>query len=284
MQPIILKVGPFNITLLGIFTAIGVLVAFHLARIEARRKLWDESVFHNGVLIVIASGLVGARLYYAAVFSPQQFLNQPMQIFAVHEGGLSIQGGLLGGVIAGLLYFRDSRGSFLRAGDTIAPALILAQAIARIGCDVFGVEASGALPWTVQIDGRSLHPVQVYESMLNYLLFLALWSIRGRTGRDGKLFLYYIIGFGLNRFGVEFFRTNPHALGGLTVAHVTSVAMIAIAGFGLLVLRRRRPCNSRNEYPVPPGSKQRAAVAVAVLMVSSTATYYLIYNYLIYAL
>lgn len=281
MHPTVLSIGPFNITLLGVFSAVGILVAFRVAGSEARRKMWDETSFQNGVLLVLLSGFVGARLYYALVFSPQHFLSQPMQVFALHEGGLSIQGGLLGGVIAGLLYFRGARGSFLKAGDTIVPAVVLAQAIARVGCDVFGVEVSGYLPWVVEIDGRALHPVQMYESMLNYLLFLGLWSIRDRIVRDGQLFLLYVIAFSFNRFVVEFFRTNPEAFGGLTVAHVTSIGLVVIAAVGLCLLRLYQPVKTRDENPVPSGSKQRAVLVVAVLMVSSVAIYYFIYRYLI---
>ncbi len=282
MHPIVFSIGPINITLLGVFSVLGILVALRVARAEARRKMLDEATFQNGILLVLVAGLVGSRLFYAAVFDPETFFAQPMRVFALHEGGLSIQGGLLGGVLAGLLYFRGDRGSFLRAGDAVVPAVILAQAIARIGCDVFGVPADPALPWAVAVGEESLHPVQIYESMLNYLLFVGLWSIRDRTSRDGELFFLYIAAFGLNRFVVEFFRTNPEAIGGLTVAHVTSVAMIGAASAGLFALRRFARPGSSGEVPVTSRSNRRAALGVAGLMIASVVTYYGIYGYLIH--
>ena len=277
MHPTLFELGPLRVTLLGLFSAIGAIAGLLVVQREARRKRWDETLLTNGLIVVLISAIAAARIYYALVFNPALFLANPLRIFAFHEGGMSIQGGLLGGILGGAIYFRLKRTSFWRAADTIAPGIILAQAIGRVGCDVFGVEMTRSLPWAVAIDGRFLHPAQMYESMLNYLLFLGVWSVRDRTRKSGELFLIYLAGFATNRFVVEFFRTNPVARGPLTVAHATSIVMVVIAAL-LFVVLRARGAEIDHASEMPAVGKMKAAAGVASLMVVSLIVYYLIYR------
>ena len=237
MDNILFTIGPLSVTLLGVSSALGVLAGMYVTGREARRVGWDSDVISNAIFVVIAGALIGARVYYAVVFAPESFLANPLRLFAFHEGGLSIQGGLIGGMLGVAIYARAKRLSFWKTADIFAPGVILGQAIGRVGCDVFGIEASAGLPWAVSAGGPALHPVQLYESMLNYLLFLGLWSLRHRLRRNGDLFLVYVMAFAFNRFVVEFFRINPEALGLLTVAHVTSVAMFIVAAATFLARR-----------------------------------------------
>ena len=286
MHNTLLQIGPFAVTLLGVFSVIGILAGLYVAKREAFRRDRDEALFHNLVLVALISAVAGARLYYALVFAPSYFLGDPLRILAFHEGGLSIQGALMGALAGVAVYCRFKRVSFWEIADIFAPGVILGQAIGRVGCDVFGVEASPWVWWAVDRGGTALHPVQLYESILNFLLFLGLWRLRGRTARDGELFLVYIIGFSLNRFAVEFFRVNPQAFGPFSVAHATSLAMIAVAAI-VLIVRRASVSRSATEHrsPQPRSEAETAAglpsagapLVVALLTAASIATYYLIY-------
>lgn len=287
MPNALFEIGPFTVTLLGVFTALGVIGAMTVIGKEARRYGWETESVHSIILAAFFGGVVGARLYYAAVFAPEYFLSNPARILAFHEGGLSIQGALFGGLIAIVVYTRVKRLSFWKSVDILAPGMILGQAIGRVGCDVFGVEASERVWWAVEVAGRALHPVQLYESMLNYLLFLGLWAGRRYFRRGGEVFFVYLMGFAVNRFGVEFFRVNPSAIGPLTVAHVTSIAMF-VGALAILALRRvlivhaagtqTEPGSAESDSsPTIPSPARSTVVVVAALMAVSILAYYLIH-------
>lgn len=292
MHDTLFTVGPLSVTLLGVFSALGMLAGMYVAGREARRAGWDDGIIYNTILVAIAGAVIGARLYYAAVFAPEAFLSNPLRLFALHEGGLSIQGGLIGGVLGVALYVRAKRHSFWKTADILAPGVILGQAIGRVGCDVFGVEASAGVLWAVNVGGQPLHPVQLYESMLNYLLFLGLLVLRHRLRKDGDLFLVYIMAFAFNRFVVEFYRMNPQAFGVLTVAHVTSVAMF-VAAAAVFAARRIPSLRFAGATMAAGGgggagfgddrrtgapASGRSAAVVAGLMIASVFMYYLLHG------
>lgn len=120
---------------------------------------------------------------------------------------------------------------FWKIADIFAPAIILGQAIGRIGCDVFGVPMNTVYPWGIAVGGQILHPTQLYEVFLNLILFTYLWTMREKTKYDGQLFINYIICFSIIRAIVEIFRSNPIVFGPFTIAHVTSFVVIVLAVF-----------------------------------------------------
>lgn len=126
-----------------------------------------------------------------------------------------------------------------KTADTFAPGIIIGQAIGRIGCDVFGVPMERGWPWGIEFMGNIVHPVQIYEVVLNFALFLVLWHKRKSVIYEGQLFIYYIIGFSLNRFVVEFFRSNPLVFGEISIAHLYSVGMIIVALIAKEFLKKR---------------------------------------------
>lgn len=231
MQTVI-SIGGFHIYLFGITIALGFWAGYFIVNREVKRKRLDEGIFNDLALIVILFSIIGARLYYILVFNLSFYLENPMDIFMIRNGGMSIQGGILGGVISGGIYLAIKKAKFKDYADAFVPGLAFGQFIGRLGCDVFGVPMQTAYPWGMLIRGQLVHPVQIYEALLNLLLFAFLWKRRINLRFKGQLFLEYLIGFGLIRGFVEFFRENPIWYGNLTVAHLTSFVMI---GFGILL-------------------------------------------------
>jgi phosphatidylglycerol---prolipoprotein diacylglyceryl transferase len=113
-------------------------------------------------------------------------------------------------------------------------ALPLAQGIARVGCDVFGKPMVNVLPWGINYNGQILHPAQVYEFILNYILFIILWRRSYKKKFEGELFVIYIIAFALIRGVVEFFRINPVIWGPFSISHLLSLTLIII---GLVIYK-----------------------------------------------
>lgn len=221
--------GNISIYLFGVTIGLGVLAGLWLMIREAKRKgIYSDKILDLVTYSIIA-GIIGARLYYIIAFNFSYYLENPIEVFYFHQGGLSIQGGLIGGILIAFWFVRKNGIPFWKTADTFAPAIILGQAIGRIGCDVFGVPMDTVYPWGIAVGGQILHPAQLYEVFLNLILFAYLWTKREKTKYDGQLFINYIIGFSIIRAIVEIFRSNPIVFGPFTIAHVTSFVVIILA-------------------------------------------------------
>lgn len=232
-------IGGISIHLFGITIALGILAGLKVMLTEGKRKGLGHYPLGDLGLYTVIAGVIGARLNYVIAFNFSYYLEDPLRILMIQQGGLSIQGGLIGGGIFAFWYMKKYQIPFWKTADTFAPGIILGQGIGRIGCDVFGVPMERAWPWGIEYMGNIVHPVQIYEVILNFALFLVLWHKRKAVEYEGQLFIYYIIGFSLNRFVVEFFRTNPLVFGEITIAHLYSVGMIIAALIAKEFLKKR---------------------------------------------
>jgi len=269
----VFSIGPIHIYFFGIMIALGMLAGILLASKEAKKLGIPEDPFFDLLVSVLLGGFIGARLIYVLVYNPTYYWTDPLEIIRINAGGLSIHGGILGGVLVGLWRIKKHRLSLWQIADVIAPALILGQAIGRIGCDVFGIPMIKPYFWGVQVNGSLVHPAQVYEFILDYLLFAYLWSKRLSAQYQGQIFVNYLIGFSLIRGIVEYFRTNPTVFDFLSVSYLLSFAGIA-AG---LILRQYL----KKHYPLKtPPFKWSSAVysffASILLIILSAAIYYFV--------
>lgn len=238
MQKVI-SIGGFHIYLFGITIALGLLAGYFITNWEVKRKRLDDGIFSDLAFIVILFSLVGARLYYAAVFNLDYFLANPMDIFLIRNGGMSIQGGILGGVLSGGIYLKLKKAKFKDYADAFVPGLAFGQFIGRLGCDVFGIPMKTPFSWGMVVRGQLVHPVQIYEALLDLVLFAFLWRRRTKVKFKGQLFAEYLIGFGLIRGFIEFFRQNPIWYGNLTVAHLTSFVMIGLGALLYIMFKNQ---------------------------------------------
>jgi phosphatidylglycerol:prolipoprotein diacylglycerol transferase len=250
MHPVLVELGPISIRFYGLMYVIGIVLAMVMLRREAKRKglPLTEGEVENFILLLVLGGILGARLYYVA-FNWDYYGANPSQIPALWRGGLAIHGGLIGGLLAGLWFARRHQIPLWRLGDTIAPNLILGQALGRFGNfmngDAHGVPTD--LPWGMvfapetpagaQFGATPLHPVMLYEMAINFGIFALLWKLRTRPFRDGVLFGLYLLLYSGGRFVVEFFRADSLMLGPFRAAQV--VSLLVILGVGLLLWRRQ---------------------------------------------
>jgi phosphatidylglycerol:prolipoprotein diacylglycerol transferase len=202
------------------------------------------------MLFCVPAGLVGARLYYV-LFNLDDFVGDPMQIFNTRAGGLAIHGALLLGILMALILFKVWNISPLNGLDLAAPGFALAQSIGRWG-NYFNQEAHGGptnLPWAIIVDGESVHPTFLYESLWCLLLFLLLISVDNRRYFEGQTFLLYCILYSLERFFVEGLRTDSLMLfGEFRQAQVLSAAVFVICGIAYIHLRRKERRRGRLFY------------------------------------
>lgn len=223
---VLFSIFGYPIYFFGVMIAVGILAGLFAAYLEVKRKGLSPDKFFDLVTYSIIFAVLGARIAYIVFYDLSYYLNNPLDIIKISEGGLSIHGGLLGAFIFAFFYIRKHKLDFFKYADAIAPGIILGQGIGRVGCDVFGKVMTTPLPWGIERQGQLLHPAQVYEFLLDYLVFFILWRKRKNVKYDGQIFSWYIILFSINRGIVELLRTNPSVAGWFSVSHLLSVLFI----------------------------------------------------------
>lgn len=264
--------GPITIYFFGLMIAIGALTGLLLFIREAKRRKMDYKLLTDVVLYSLLGGVVGARLVYVVVYDPSYYLANPIEILFVQNGGLSIHGGILGGLFVGYLLLKHHKLPIWQTLDVVAPSLILAQGISRIGCDVFGGPISSALPWGMEVNGQLLHPAQAYEFLMDYLLFGYLWLRLKKPSYTGQVFLHYLIGYMAIRGIVEFVRINPIVVGPFSVSHVMSLIGIAL---GIVLIRYRKRSGSIDKIgAIQKSDYIKTGISVIGLIIFSLLIYY----------
>lgn len=261
MHPELFRIGPFAIRFYGLMYVVALLVGIWLLRLEAKRRGLPPERMVDLAFYAFLGGLIGGRLYYV-VFNWSYYGAQPWKILAIWEGGMAIHGGLIGGLLAGGWFARRQRLPFLTLCDMAAPAVLLGHAFGRFGNFMNG-DAHGyplhdpRLPawlrhfpdWMgvvfppTSIAGREfgpvpLHPVMLYEMVLNGLGFVLLWHLRKRLPTPGRLFGLYLVYYALVRSFTSLFRADDLYLGPFRMPHVISVVMFVA---GLFLLWRPHP-------------------------------------------
>lgn len=222
----------------GVLMAIGIILAVFFAIREEKRKKLPKDIIIDLCLVIIPCGVVGARLYYV-LFHLDRYLQDPISILYIWEGGLAIYGAVIFGLLGALVFARVRKVRFLRLADCIMPGLALAQAIGRWG-NFFNQEAFG-LPVTAKmiaqfpalqyfplavgiegthyfndavctacatgVNGVHLHLATFfYESAWCFIIFLVLWLCRKKFKHDGDMMLWYAGLYAFERMFVEGLR------------------------------------------------------------------------------
>ena len=216
-DPFLINSGPIHARWYGLLLALGVLLAGWIARREFRRRSMDPELAYSIAVWAVPFGLIGARLYHVLT-DWDSFSNNYSQIPAIWNGGLSIFGAVLGGMLGCWIGCRRVNLPFWRVADCIAPGLVLAQALGRWG-NYFNQELYGKpsdLPWAVKIDpahrtppytdSSTFQPMFLYESILDVLVFFVLiWFTRRYWRRVpyGTVFALYVTLYNFYRVPLE---------------------------------------------------------------------------------
>ena len=236
MYPILLKIGPLTLHTYGFFVALGFLLALSWTHKESLRRGLDPEIFHDLFFYVVVSALVGARVFYVALnFS--YFQSDPLAALRLWEGGLVFYGGFLFAMPVFLWRIRRWQRPVLEVLDVAAPALVLAQAVGRLGClsagCCYGKACNNifAITFTDNLSHaplhQALHPTQIYHSLADLLIFLLLALLSRYSVRRGTLVVGYLICYGVLRFTVEFWRGDPRGfLAGFSISQWISCALV----------------------------------------------------------
>ena len=250
IDPVLLSLGPFQIRYYGLFWLIGFVMGYFLLIHLAKRK--ELSITKDDIadllLYIIIGTVLGARLFYILVYNLPFYLSNPFEMLSVWHGGLSFHGGLIGAVIAELIYCRRKKIGFYDIADIIVMPLALGLALGRIANFING-ELYGRitdLPWAVKFpDAEGFrHPSQIYESFKNLIIFLALWAVKDKKLPKGLIFWLFVAMYSALRFIVEFTREPDEQLGFiisfLTMGQILSIIMFAIGLFFIYKVSRKK--------------------------------------------
>jgi phosphatidylglycerol:prolipoprotein diacylglycerol transferase len=240
MYPVLFRIGGFEVTSFGVMVAVAALVGLWLFRRELRRSGLPVDLADAGTVGVIG-GLLGAKVLWTAEHAGEG----PVAALLFSRGGLSWYGGLIGGVGAGLAYIVLKKGPVVPTIAAATPALAFGHLIGRIGCFLVGDDygTPSELPWALAFpEGLPpttvpVHPTQLYEAI--GLGVLGWWLLRWRRSgaRDAVVLGRYLVAAGTLRFLIELIRVNERVAFGLSVAHIASLAVIAL-GVGMIIVDR----------------------------------------------
>ena len=263
MHPEAFKVFGFTIYWYGIFAAIGFLAAFWTGSRRAARENLPKEAIMNLAPWIIFGAIIGARLLYVMTFWKDEFAGKPLyHIVTIGRSGLVYYGGLIGASLGTIIYCWKNRLPLWKVADVMAPSVALGHAFGRIGCLMTGCcyGRSCSVPWAIHFPeghpthGLAVHPVQIYESALNFGFFALLMLCYRRKKFDGQIFAIYLIGYAILRAFTESFRGDYDVSpGAMTPGQSTGLIIFAI-GAGLWFWLSHRPQGKRAPAAVPPAA------------------------------
>ncbi|HVA87364.1 MAG TPA: prolipoprotein diacylglyceryl transferase [Candidatus Saccharimonadales bacterium] len=253
VDPVMVHLGMFALRWYTVFTLIAAGTAWWLGLREARRKGLPIERIQGALVPILVGAILGARLLHV-IDRPDLYLSQPAEILAIWNGGIAVWGGIIGGMLAGLLYFRRQGLDLRVVLDAAAPAMILGQGLGRLACipngDAYGAPTN--LPWAFiytnpaamiprELLGVPLQPYPLYELAFDLALFGLLWAARTRRpfiARPGLLFASYLGAYSVGRFLLTYTRVEKVWFLGLQEAQVFSIVGLMGTAVVLLFIAR----------------------------------------------
>jgi phosphatidylglycerol---prolipoprotein diacylglyceryl transferase len=252
IDPVAIKIGPLAVRWYALAYITGIVIGWRYVRKIAASapKIMTETQVDDLVVWCTLGIVLGGRLGYVLFYQPSAYLADPLQIVAVWRGGMSFHGGLVGVVTALLLFCWRNKLAFRMVGDAVCCAVPIGLFFGRLANFVNG-ELFGrptGLPWGMIFPHggpEPRHPSQLYEAFLEgVVLFTLLFFLRraGLRNRPGFIAGAFLIGYGLARITVEFFREPDSFLGflvlGMTMGQILSIPVIL---YGAWLMSRAEP-------------------------------------------
>ena len=260
---------PLAIHSFGFMLVVAFYTTYFILNNDLKKLNYNENLASDLIFWAAFGGVVGSKVYHLLENLDQVFQDPMGMIFS--GSGLVFLGGLIGGTIAVTIILNKNKLPWLEFADIVAPLLILGYGIGRIGCFLVGDDygTPTGLPWGISFPNGlppsttnvfslyfpwidiskynpgllKVHPTQLYETFISIILFFYLYNKRKSVKIKGSLFFLYLILAGLERFFVEFIRTNEkYFLDIFSGAQIISLIMISI---GILFLFR--PVNEKSK-------------------------------------
>lgn len=245
LNPVALSAGPITIHWYGIFYVTGFIITYFWMRHVARKKYikhFTQELLDSFMIYLVLGIVLGARVLQFVFFRPLELFSNPLELFMVWHGGMSFHGGLIGAILAMILFSRKYKIKLLALADHIVLPASLALGLGRfanfINGEMVGVETS--VPWCVQftrVDDLCRHPTQIYEGLKTWAVFGVLYFVRNKPRKDGALLWLFMILYGTFRFLLNFLRDNMSetviSFLGISMGQLLSLLMVVVGAFML---------------------------------------------------
>ncbi len=268
-NPLSYTVGPLQLTGFGLAMLLAFVIGQIIAQRELARRGHDPEPIGDIVFAAVVGGLLGGKIYYSILMGDVGAL--------MSRAGFVFWGGLIGGILVTYVVIHKKKLPFTRISDVAAIGIAAAYSVGRTGCWAVGDDygrpwnsamavsfPEGAPPSTVEnmtrlfnspapagmqpADVLSVHPTQLYETTLGFVMFLILWRFRKHTHAEGWLFGLYCVLAGIERFIIEFVRAkDDRFFGPLTMAQVIAIAF-AVGGVAWMWMRRNPTATAPGIY------------------------------------
>jgi len=230
MDPVAFSILGIDVMWYGVLISLGVLLGVLVALRECKRVGFKEEDLLDFLLFAIPAGIIGARAYYV-IFSWDFYSQNLGQIINIRNGGLAIHGGLIAGAIVSIIFCKKRKINVWQILDIVIPSVALGQAIGRWG-NFINQEAYGGptnLPWGIIVDGVKVHPTFLYESIIDFCVFIFLmWFRKNKRQNQGEVFALYLVFYSIGRFFVEGLRTDSLMFLNMRVAQLISLGLVLV--------------------------------------------------------
>lgn len=248
MKNELFSIGPVTIYGYGLMIAIGILAAYLVGEYRAKKAGLNPDYIFYFVIWCVLGGFLGSKLLYF-ITDIKNIIANPRVLLSLSEGWV-VYGGIIGGIIAAIIYSRIKKIRFLAYFDLLIPSVALAQAFGRVGCLLagccYGQETDGPIgimfhDSAYAPNGVNLIPTQPISSGLNFIHFLILIWFAKRKKADGQVGALYLILYSIGRFILEYYRGDliRGSVGVLSTSQFISVFTV-IAGIALFILAGRQ--------------------------------------------
>ncbi|MES1043804.1 prolipoprotein diacylglyceryl transferase [Bacillus obstructivus] len=251
----LLKIGPVTIYGYGLMIALGIFFAYRLLVHRATNRPFELSHIFSLTVWGLVGGFIGAKLLYWITQFPN-IISHPSILLNFGEGFV-VYGGIIGGILAGLVYCKMKNIIFLQHLDLFVPSIALAQGFGRIGCLLagccYGEETHSFLGMTfhhsdIAPNDVKLIPTQIMESVFSFALCILLLYLAKRTKKPGLVSCIYLILYSTGRFVIEFFRGDiiRGQVGVLSTSQFIALMIMLVTGIFLVMSQKQNRFIGKN--------------------------------------
>ena len=270
IDPVAVSLGPFNIHWYAVTYLVGFLICWRilLSLSDAQRQTWRKEQLWDLISYGVFGVILGGRMGYVLFYGFEQFLDNPLMILKIWQGGMSFHGGLLGVIAALALYAHRHQRRLIEVADFVAPGAPLALGLGRIG-NFINAELPGRVtdvPWAMIYPGDVVgrHPSSLYQMTLEGpVLFFLVYAVAIRRPRVAATSGAFLLLYGSFRWLTEFFRApDPHmgfmAFGWMTQGQILCLPMVLL-GLVLIAVPDLLGITTTEPAPDIKGRKKRKA-------------------------